>query len=69
MDQLRYAELLLSHRHRDGSWGRLEPQRTHHDPADHDAERTWQDGQVYACASCDEQVRVETGRRDASHDR
>jgi hypothetical protein len=47
----------LEHRHSDGSWERLEP-RVHHDPAEHDPETGWADGDVYVCPSCDERVRV-----------
>lgn len=46
----------LEHRHGDGSWGTF--QRTHHDPADHDPERDWAKGQLYACTSCPELVRI-----------
>jgi hypothetical protein len=59
VDQSRMAELMvrLEHRHSDGTWETLEP-RAHHDPADHDPEKGWGDGEVYVCPSCDEQVRV-----------
>jgi hypothetical protein len=51
------AALRLEHRHSDGSWSPLE--RTHHDAAEHDPERDWARGSiVYACQTCDEQVRV-----------
>lgn len=62
MDQLRVADLLLRHQHRDGSWGRLEPRPAHHDPAQHDPERAWRDGVLFACATCDERVQVAIGR-------
>lgn len=60
MDQARLGEALyrLEHRHNDGSWETLEPRPSHHDPAAHDPEAGWADGEVYACPSCDEQVRV-----------
>jgi hypothetical protein len=48
--------LRLEHRHDDGSWAALE--RAPHDPADHDPERSWGRGQVFACTTCDEQVRI-----------
>lgn len=52
------AMLQIEHRHSDGSWGKFE--RTHHDAADHDAERDWAKGKiVYSCTACDEVVRVE----------
>jgi hypothetical protein len=54
------SELLLrlEHRHSDGSWSRLEPDTSHHDPAEHDPERGWAKGRIYRCRACDEQVRV-----------
>jgi hypothetical protein len=59
MDQRWRAELMLiEHRHSDGSWGSLEPERSHHDVADHDPERDWAEGQVFRCKDCDEQFRV-----------
>jgi hypothetical protein len=54
--------LRLEHQHEDGSWSRLELRPSHHDPAEHDPERGWAQGRIYACTTCDEQVRV----RDAS---
>jgi hypothetical protein len=52
-------QLSLEHRHSDGSWGKFE--RSHHDAADHDAERDWAKGKiVYSCTSCEELVRVDT---------
>jgi hypothetical protein len=56
--QLAGLSLHLEHRHSDGSWSELE--RTHHDPADHDQERAWANGEVYRCKTCDEQVRIST---------
>jgi len=60
VDQSRMTEMLLrlEHRHSDGTWGRLEPRPAPHDPASTDPEAAWAGGQVYACPSCDEQVRV-----------
>lgn len=55
---LRLGELLLQHRHRDGTWGRLEPRPPHHSPAEHDPERHWPEGRLYACTTCEEQVVV-----------
>ncbi len=51
-----YAELVLDHRHADGTWARLE--QVPDDVADHDPERDWRSGVVFACTVCDEQVRV-----------
>ncbi len=66
MDQARVREAMmrLEHRHSDGSWSRLEPRPQHHDAADHDPERGWSGGQLYACATCDEQVMVRGGSSD-----
>ncbi len=57
-NQLAEMSLRLEHRHSDGSWYEFE--RTHHDPADHDPERQWANGEIYTCKACDEQVRVRT---------
>lgn len=58
MNLAAFEELMLRHRHTDGTWGRLEARPAHHDPADHDIERAWQDGRLYVCTTCDEQVQV-----------
>jgi hypothetical protein len=60
MFQLNSSAMLLrlEHRHSDGSWSSLEPRPSHHDAAEHDPERAWASGQIYACKTCDEQVRV-----------
>ena len=60
MFQLQAAalSLRLEHRHNDGSWSLLEPRPIHHDAAEHDPERDWAQGRIYACTTCDEQVRV-----------
>lgn len=60
MDSLRLAELRfeMQHRHSDGSWSPLEPRPSHHSPAEEDPERAWSHSTVYACPTCDEQVRV-----------
>jgi hypothetical protein len=50
--------LRMEHRHNDGSWSGLEPDTSHHDPAEHDPERAWAKGRIYRCTKCDEQVRV-----------
>ena len=52
----RYTELVLDHRHSDGSWARLE--QVPDDAADHDQERDWRNGVLYECTVCDERVRV-----------
>ena len=50
-------DLRLQHQHADGSWGSLEPIEPH-DSAALDPERTWANGRIYACTSCDEKVVV-----------
>jgi hypothetical protein len=50
-------QLLVEHRHNDGSWGRLQ-RESHHTSVDHDPERDWAKGEIYRCTSCDELVRV-----------
>jgi hypothetical protein len=67
MDQMRFAELTLRHRHSDGSWSPLEPRPERHDPAELDPERDWPSGQLYACPTCDEQVLVEAPRVEDPH--
>ncbi len=52
-------EFRVEHRHSDGSWGSLQPE--HHDPAAHDAERSWVRRMVFRCGTCDEMVAVTTG--------
>jgi hypothetical protein len=58
MDLSRYEELMLRHRHGDGSWGQLEARPDHHDPASHDDERDWDQGRHYVCSTCDEEVHL-----------
>lgn len=60
MDLLRIADLSLNieHGHADGTWASFEPRPSHHDPADHDPEREWANGRIYACTACDELIRV-----------
>ncbi len=58
MNDLFTADLLrrFEHRHSDGSWSTMEA--SHHDPASHDDEARWEEGVVFVCKGCDEQVRV-----------
>ena len=46
MDLIGQADFLVrvQHRHNDGTWGELAPQRSHHDAADHDPESDWAKG-------------------------
>jgi hypothetical protein len=40
-------------------------ERSHHDPADHDPERSWGEGaRIFRCATCDEEVVVLPPDRD-----
>ena len=48
----------LQHSHRDGSWGDMVEDRSHHSPADHDPERGWRDGLRFRCTSCNESVTI-----------
>ena len=48
----------MQHRHGDGSWATLEPRPVHHDATEHDPERGWEDGRLYVCTTCDEEVRI-----------
>jgi hypothetical protein len=68
MGLARYEEMMLRHRHSDGSWSRLEPRPMNHDAADHDVEREWKDGRIYVCTTCDEQVQVAVPR-DVTYER
>ena len=63
MDQSRLAELLyrVDHRHKDGSWGEMLQDRSHHDAVDHDPERHWGTRQIFRCTSCDEAVTLIPG--------
>lgn len=44
----------VMHRHPDG-WAEMQP-RSHHAPADHDPERAWGRGVIFACEACQESV-------------
>jgi hypothetical protein len=57
-------ELLLEHRHDDGSWSRME--RVEHDSTDHDAERSWLRRMIFRCTTCDEEVSVVSEGADES---
>ena len=57
-DLNRYEELMLRHRHSDGSWSELEATAANHDPAAHDPERAWDDSRLFVCRACGEEVEV-----------
>ena len=62
MDQVRASALTFRVEHRHGDqWVRLEPSPDH-DSTESDPERAWSRGRIYACPTCDEQVRVDTER-------
>ena len=63
MDQSRIAEsaLRIEHRHSDDTWGEMQEERSHHDPADHDPERGWSIRRVFRCTSCPDSVTVFDG--------
>ena len=50
----RELEYRISHRHKDGAWGEMTDITAHHTIVDHDPERTWGEGRLYKCTSCDE---------------
>ncbi len=52
-------ELLIRHRHGDGSWSPMEESPAHHDAAAHDAERTWGRGRIFRCTRCAEEILVD----------
>jgi hypothetical protein len=58
LGQLAGRGLVIEHRHSDGTWGRMEPEPEHHDPAQHDPEEGWQYGRIFKCKTCDEEVRL-----------
>lgn len=63
MDYTRSYELQyrIEHRHSDGSSSTMVEQRSHHDPADHDPERSWGVRRLFRCEGCDESVIIEPG--------
>lgn len=56
----------IQHSHRNGGWGEMVEDRSHHDPADHDPERGWRDGRLFRCSSCDEAVMIVPEPPDAA---
>jgi len=49
-------ELVLQHRHSDGSWSPMS--QVPHDAAAHDSERSWLRRLVFRCTTCEEEVAV-----------
>ena len=56
----------VEHRHKDGSWGEMVEDRSHHSPADHDPERGWGLRRIFRCTSCDEAVTLNPGEESSS---
>jgi hypothetical protein len=68
VDVVRASSQLLRVEHRHGDeWVRLEPS-PEHDSAEGDVERGWQFGRLFRCRTCDEEVRVNLDRDDATRD-
>ena len=61
-----YQALRLEHKHEDGTWASFEPRPSQHDAAEHDPERSWAKGRIYACTSCDEQILVSDASDEGS---
>ena len=62
MDQrLLQLQYRVEHEHSDGSWGEMAEDRSHHDPSDHDPERSWSLRRIFRCASCGETVALTPG--------
>jgi len=63
MDQSRLYEIqyLISHRHKDGSYGQMEEVASHHDPSQHDQERWWGKRRIFKCTSCEEYATIVPG--------
>jgi hypothetical protein len=59
--RIREIEFQISHRHNDGSWGRMEERPAHHDAAEHDPERSWSRRRIFRCTSCEESVTLIPG--------
>jgi hypothetical protein len=68
MDYTRSVEVQyrIEHRHNDGSWAPMAEDRSHHDAADHDAERTWGRRTLFRCTRCDETVLLEPEEESVS---
>jgi hypothetical protein len=67
--RLHEIEFQISHRHSDGSWGRMEERPAHHDSAQHDPERRWGFGRIFACTSCEETVTLVSGEEGGPPER
>jgi hypothetical protein len=60
MDNIRLqeAQYRIEHRHGDGSYAPMTEEHSHHDPADHDPERSWGVRRLFRCTKCDEGVLI-----------
>ncbi len=62
MDQARLElQYRIDHLHRDGSWGEMVEDRSHHSPSDHDPERAWGLRRIFRCSSCEESATIVPG--------
>jgi hypothetical protein len=69
MDQrLLQLQYRVEHEHADGSRGEMLEDRSPHDPADTDPERTWSFKRVLRCTSCNEVVTLTPETEPASPD-
>ena len=48
----------MQHGHSDGTWEDMEEVSASHDAAQGDPERSWGNGRVFRCNTCDEQFRI-----------
>ena len=49
---------LVEHLHADGTYSPMEVESGPDDPAEHDPERSWALGKIFACTRCAERVRI-----------
>jgi hypothetical protein len=59
-------EYLLQHRHSDGSYSQMEEVRRHHDPSQHDQERSWGFRRIFRCTTCEEMATIVPGAEEAA---
>jgi hypothetical protein len=58
----------IEHQHRDGSWGEMVEETSHHDAAAHDPERNWSLRRVFRCTTCGELVSLASGEGSPAPD-
>jgi hypothetical protein len=64
--RLTQLEYEISHRHADGTYGRMEE---HHDPAQHDTERAWGFRRIFKCTTCEETITLIPNEEGGAPDR